>query len=284
MRTLFGDILCESLFALNESEVTNDMIVRVMDEHRRVIISYHSNGEDNNTGPRLIEIYAYGVTTAGNPVIRAFQPYGDTTSYAPNWKYFLLNRISSWKDTGQTFDTPPEERYPGVGKFNPDNDKTMAYVYKITTFDGYGDETTPADNTTATGPKTKADLVNNKPVYKTDTEKQIDSLRKQLERPITLDDLLGTRKSTADGTQKQEPIPTPHGPKTTDDVSQPEQPESDEPNPSNKEVRTMSYPDFIKNIRDKDSVFKTDTERQMDKLRKNLENPKKIDLDRINKH
>lgn len=283
---LFSDILLETITLLHESKVTNDMVNQAMDERRRVIISYHSNGEDNNTGPRLIEIYAYGVTTAGNPVIRAFQPFGDTTTKIPNWKYFLLSRISSWKETGQVYDTLPEDRYPGVGNFNPNDDKTMAYVYKIVSFDG--NHAKVANDTIPTGPKTQADMSNNNPVYKTDTEKGIEKLRKQLDKPITLDDLIG-KKNVEPQVDKGETTPTPttHGPKTKDEISKPEvntsQDTSQPNNDNNQQSNTMSYPEFTKRLRDGEDLFKTDTERKIDNLRKQLDNPRKIDLSNIPK-
>ena len=99
---------------LKESVSVND-IDDAMDNHKRVIINYHSKGEDVATGARVIEVYAYGLTKAGNPVIRAFQPYGDTTTKVPSWKFFRLDRISAWEDTGQTFSRPASEIYRGLG-------------------------------------------------------------------------------------------------------------------------------------------------------------------------
>lgn len=118
---------------LTESVSVNE-IEDAMDNHKRVIINYHSKGEDVATGARVIEVYAYGLTKAGNPVIRAFQPFGDTTSKVPSWKFFRLDRISAWEETNQTFDRPASYVYRGLGDFNPDDDRTMSVVYKITTF------------------------------------------------------------------------------------------------------------------------------------------------------
>lgn len=271
--SLFGDILCRTLTLLCESEVTSDMVSQVMDERRRVIISYHSNGEDNNTGPRLIEIYAYGVTTAGNPVIRAFQPYGDTTSKIPEWKYFLLSRISSWKETGEVYDTPPEKRYPGVGSFNPNDDKTMAYVYKIVTFSD--EQPSMVNNTMPTGPKTKADMPNNNSVYKTDTERSLDKLRKQVERPVMLHDLLPDKSTNTTDKGKEPPTPTTHGPKLK------QEPENNTDSDNKDDIQAIPYPEFMRRLRDNEDLYKTDTERKMDNLRKRLDNPEKIDLSRI---
>ena len=35
-----------------------------IDNHERIIVNYHTNGEDKNTGARVIEVYAYGVSKA----------------------------------------------------------------------------------------------------------------------------------------------------------------------------------------------------------------------------
>ena len=71
MFKILRDILNEML--ITEAASVND-VNSAIDNHERVIINYHTNGEDANTGARVIEVYAYGLTKAGNPVIRAFQP------------------------------------------------------------------------------------------------------------------------------------------------------------------------------------------------------------------
>lgn len=163
---------------LEESVDISD-IDDALDNHKRVIINYHTKGEDKNTGARVAEVYAYGLTKAGNPVIRVFQPYGDTTTRVPNWKFMRLDRISGWEVTKQTFDTPASERYPGLGDFNPNGDETMSIVYKVAKF---GPEQQTID-TKSTEPKTKQD------VYKTDSEIQMNRLRQQVTNPIKLSDI-----------------------------------------------------------------------------------------------
>lgn len=152
-----------------------------IDNHKRVIINYHSKGEDVATGARVIEVYAYGTTKAGNPVIRAFQPYGDTTSKIPSWKFFRLDRISAWEKTNQIFNTPASEIYKGIGDFNPDGDLTMSTVYKIAKF---GNEENDMDDISLkTNPKLKDDL------FKTPTERNMERLRQQVINPIKLSDI-----------------------------------------------------------------------------------------------
>ena len=139
---------------LLEESVSADDVSQAIDNHNRVIINYHSKGKNNNTGARVIEVYAYGLTKAGNPVIRAFQPYGDTTSRVPSWKFFRLDRITAWKPTKQQFNRPADFYYKGLGEFNPNGDETMSTVYKIAKF---GDDSNKPQETPNSEPKTKAD-------------------------------------------------------------------------------------------------------------------------------
>lgn len=222
---------------LNES-VSVDDINSAIDSHNRVIINYRSKDGDEANGARVIEVYAYGLTKAGNPVIRAFQPYGDTTSKVPSWKFFRLDRITDWKPTEQIFSEPASDYYRGLGDFNPNGDGTMSTVYKIAKF---GDEVEGLDTKDEnSGPKLKSD------VFKTDTEKQMARTKEQLKNPITLSDLKAQQ-----GFKDQKVTSTmPKGPVTKD--TEPE-------------------------------VYKTPTERGMERLRQQLQNPTKIDLSQFEK-
>ena len=237
---LLEDIISRIL--LKESVSVSD-VEEAIDKHKRVIINYHSKGEDNNTGARVIEVYAYGLTKAGNPVIRSFQPYGDTTSRVPSWKFFRLDRISDWKPTQQTFDRSADFYYKNLGEFNPNGDETMSVVYKIATF---GEK----DNNTeklSSKPKTKDDI------FKTDTENRLDRFKQQVDNPIYLSDIKGDDKF------KQEE-PQNVGPKTKENIIQGD----DEEKPS-------------------DDVYRTDTETGLENLKKQLQNPRKIDLSQFDK-
>ena len=239
---LFENILNKIL--LTES-VSVTEVEEAIDKHIRVIINYHSKGEDKNTGARVIEVYAYGLTKAGNPCIRAFQPYGDTTSRVPSWKFFRLDRISAWKPTKQIFNRPADFYYQNIGDFNPNGDETMSIVYKIAQF---GEEEKNIPQTPSSQPKTKQD------VFKTDTEHSMERLKQQLNNPITLSDI-----KTADAfKQFNRNTPIISGPKTKQEVEEPFSQKQQE-------------------------IYKTDTEREMDKLKQQLQNPKKIDLNHVPK-
>ena len=291
---------------LNEMLITESVSIEdidsAIDNHERIIVNYHTKGEDKNTGARVIEVYAYGLTKAGNPVLRVFQPYGDTTTKVPNWKFMRLDRISAWKPTGQIFNRPASFFYKGLGEFNPNGDETMSVVYKIANF---GDNSMPmSDN----GPKMKDD------VYKTDTEYRMERLRNQVNNPIKLSDI-----KTANGFKNlNEPV-SDNGPKM-------KEPKSDDAYKTDTEqgmerlrnqVKNPTYISDLKNQEDKDiqnfrnklgdtskpipfkelqkrlatdkddntnDVYKTDTEQGMDKLRQQLDNPTYIDLSKLKKH
>ena len=177
---------------LNES-VSMDDINDAMDNHKRVIINYHTNGENFATGARVIEVYAYGLTKAGNPVIRAFEPYGDTTTRVPRWKFFRLDRISSQKPTEQTFNRPASFYYKGLGEFNSEGDESMSTVYKIASFD---------NDANMIINKNKG-VDDDKNAFKTDTELGMERLQQQLNNPITLKDLEKQKE-----TKPQQEIPS----------------------------------------------------------------------------
>lgn len=86
-------------------------------------------------GERIIQPVAYGLSKAGNLVVRAFQPYGDTKTKIPHWKMFRLDKITSWKTIwNRKFDEPPGT-YNAEGKFNPNGDNSMSEVYLVANFE-----------------------------------------------------------------------------------------------------------------------------------------------------
>lgn len=305
LKELLNEIL------LTES-ATADEVISALDNHYRVIINYHSDGKDIASGARVIEVYAYGLTKAGNPVIRAFQPFGDTTSSVPSWKFFRLDRISKWEPTEQKFSNPASDRYPGLPKFNETDDKTMSIVYKIADFDS---ETPPY-----VSDKRKEEL------FKTNTQTGFERLKQQLDHPITLADLQKASQKEPQ-VQKQEPEPvqepksdvykTPTERGLSDlqkklanarkiDLSQFEKPK--EKSDSDKDKKSEKDKERVERVKDliqkqdkikmsdlnkaieepveepqKDDTYTTDTERGMSNLLNQLKNPTKIDLSKIPK-
>ena len=241
---LLGKLLAEILL---EESVNAQDINDAIDNHERVIINYHSDGKDSAVGPRVIEVYAYGLTKAGNPVIRAFQPYGDTTSKVPSWKLFRLDRIDDWQPTGQKFTEPASDYYPGTGAFNPNGDKTMGVVYKVAQFD---------DND----------------VFMTDTEKRINRSKQQMQNPINTAKLTKPKQNPPkepklkDEEPKQDVYKTPAERRGETETPKPQQPKQE----------PVEEPQ-------EDNLYKTDTERGMEELRDKIANASKIDLSKIPK-
>lgn len=307
---ILENILKEML--ITESVSIED-VNSAIDNHERIIVNYHTNGEDKNTGARVIEVYAYGVTKAGNPCIRVFQTYGDTTTKVPNWKFMRLDRITAWKPTGQIFDRPADFYYKGLGKFNPNGDETMSVVYKIIDFNNNSSQHTQngpitkqteepyqtdterrmqrlrqqLDNpiklsdikdkngfrsydTVPSGPQTKNQKPKEDDVYRTDTERGMERLRQQLEKPIYIQDVNpSVRQKELEDLRKKLGDTT--GPITVKDLNNrlAQKPE---------EIATASQ---TQETPKEDDIYRTDTERNMDRLRQQLDNPQYIDLSRF---
>ena len=282
-----------------EAKVSQNKINLAMDKHKLVVIRYNTHGEWIAIADRLCGVFAYGVTKAGNECIRVFEYQGDTSTFVPAWKLIRLDRIISWHETNKTISEPPDNY--GVGLFNPNGDDSMSIVYKVAKFEGFetplpqGNEPKTVDNvktgvskqqsqkqrseqqktedglkpyqgtqdTTSNEPKMAQDVKGteryglepqyaDKPTMKTDTERAIDYLKRQLEKPEKIDLSKFSKK-----TKPQEENPK-NAPTNTQRTGL-------EPQYSNKPTK------------------KTDTETALDYLRKQLENPEKIDLDKIPK-
>lgn len=117
--------ILEEEFLLKEdvSSQGQDIESAVENMHPAHIIYKGPSG--GGTGDRVIYPVAYGTSTAGNLVVRAFQPQGSTSSEVPAWKFFRVDRIERWEtDNSQTFN-PGELR-----GFNED-DAQMEDIYAV---------------------------------------------------------------------------------------------------------------------------------------------------------
>ena len=197
--SLISDIIHNTL--LLEDVATNRVYDAIKNTYE-VEINYRSNGEDIANGKRIIQPVAYGLTKAGNPVIRAFQPYGDTTTKVPSWKFFRLDRITSWTPfPDRTFPEPPAE-YNADGEYNKTGDKTMSIMYSNANF---GNK--PIANSLNTQKNGPSLVKKDEPeVYKTETEKGIERLRKQLENPRYISDLVKKRNFSDNKDNNTAPI------------------------------------------------------------------------------
>ena len=130
----YAELILESL--LKEEAMQADVIDAIKKRYE-VGINYNSDKTSKGSGYRIIQPVAYGKTTSGNLVIRAFQPYGDTKTKTPSWKMFRLDRIENWKPMkNKRFKEPPAQNGDILGKFNPNGDNTMSEVYLVANFHG----------------------------------------------------------------------------------------------------------------------------------------------------
>lgn len=96
---------------------------------RRIVELYYDDDEDpGGKEKRFVQMYCYGISKAGNEVVRVYQVGGDTKTIQPGWKLFRTDRIDRMKVLGGTFD----EAKP---LFNPTGDKDMIKINYITKFE-----------------------------------------------------------------------------------------------------------------------------------------------------
>ena len=96
---------------------------------KRIMELQYDDGEDpGGKGKRWIQMYCYGVSLAGNDVVRVYQVGGSTKTIQPGWKLFRVDRMNGLRKLGGNFD----EAKP---LFNPTGDKDMTNIYYITQFD-----------------------------------------------------------------------------------------------------------------------------------------------------
>ncbi len=83
----------------------------------KLVIHFHYSG-----GNRSVEPFCYGVTAAGNEVLRGYQTGGHSVSRNPvGWKLFLIFGISNLTITSRQF-------YAIRPGYNP-NDPAMTTIY-----------------------------------------------------------------------------------------------------------------------------------------------------------
>lgn len=121
--------------------ISNTNIDNAIEKKQRVRIYYDptinrtEDEEDKNlAGARNIETYVYGVSKAGNDIIRCFQLNGVTETDSPGWKTFRVDRITSWVPYHSFFYVPISDRDTRQPKYNPDGDKSMTKIYKQANF------------------------------------------------------------------------------------------------------------------------------------------------------
>jgi predicted DNA-binding transcriptional regulator YafY len=103
-------------------------------KNRQVIVIYYDGDEPGGRGLRQIEPVCLGVSKSGNKVLRAWDSEGAShTGYKgeqplPGWRLFRVDKILSFKPTGENFNEPKPN-------YNPNGDKSMNRVIINVTFD-----------------------------------------------------------------------------------------------------------------------------------------------------
>jgi predicted DNA-binding transcriptional regulator YafY len=101
---------------------------------RQKVVIYYDGDEPGGKGLREIEPVCFGYSKSENPVLRAWDDSGAShTGYKgeqplPGWRLFRVDKILSFKPTGETFNEPK----PG---FNPNGDKGMVRILSLVSFD-----------------------------------------------------------------------------------------------------------------------------------------------------
>lgn len=201
---------------LRES-ATPEQVCKAIDNHSYVIINYHTDGKDDSTGSRAIIPVAYGLTKASNPVVRAYQPFGDSTTMAKRWKYFRLDRISYWEETKKKFyreDIP--DATDNIGDFNENGDDLMQVVNYVVDFGNNVNATGGVTN----GPKTKEKVaaVSKSKTARTNGDEKVDLGYKNIknqEANIKVD-IDNNRKANGSFNMYTDTTPTDAGPREPD--------------------------------------------------------------------
>ena len=111
---------------LLKEDVSSDEVLNAIRGKYHVRINYDDGMEDNGGNPkgsRVIQPMALGTTKKGYPVVRAFQVSGNSRRGAPKWKFFRLDRVTSWRPMrNKRFLNTPDDAY---GEYNKTGDRTM---------------------------------------------------------------------------------------------------------------------------------------------------------------
>ena len=113
--------LFESTCDLLTEGISVNKIRKAITQENVVVIFYDDPEEGDNILPgfRTIEPYVYGISMAGNDVIRAWLVGGTSRtgradpSLVPGWRLFRVDRIKSWRNTRRKFfgRKLPREKY-----------------------------------------------------------------------------------------------------------------------------------------------------------------------------
>ena len=118
---------------LNE-EIDSDSVLQAIRNKNKVRIKYDVQMEDNggnSKGTRVIMPMAIGTTKKGYPVVRAWQEGGGSRRGIPKWKFFRLDRITSWMPLKN------KKFFQAPNGYNPNGDRTMGTFIDNAKFDDF---------------------------------------------------------------------------------------------------------------------------------------------------
>lgn len=118
---------------LNE-EIDSDSVLQAIRTKSKVRIKYDDQMEDNggnSKGTRVILPMAIGTTRKGYPVVRAYQEGGGSRRGVPKWKFFRLDRITSWMPLKN------KKFFQAPDGYNPNGDETMGTFIDNAKFDDF---------------------------------------------------------------------------------------------------------------------------------------------------
>jgi predicted DNA-binding transcriptional regulator YafY len=125
------NVIKQLIFEASADDISNSI------RNRNIVTIYYDGDDDGKytgKGLRVIEPFCYGKSKKGNMVIRAWEREGASYTGSkgeqplPGWRLFRVDKILSFKPTGETFNDPK----PG---FNPNGDKGMVRILSLVSFD-----------------------------------------------------------------------------------------------------------------------------------------------------
>lgn len=118
---------------IKESIDINNVLDSIKKRYK-IRIKYDDQMEDNggnSKGSRVIMPMAIGTTKKGYPVVRAWQEGGGSRRGIPKWKFFRLDRITSWMPLKN------KKFYQAPDGYNPNGDRTMGTFIDNAKFDNF---------------------------------------------------------------------------------------------------------------------------------------------------
>lgn len=121
-------------------EANLDAVTDAIKKRYEVELTYKADNDEKGSGVRVIQPVVLGHSKAGNLVLRAFQPYGDSKTKTPGWKMFRLDKIEDWRgNKNKHFSEPPGAQFSAEGKYNSKGDNSMTDVLVQANFGGSDD-------------------------------------------------------------------------------------------------------------------------------------------------